>query len=258
MSGNKHLLLAGSASESHTACAAGIVARSRNAESAEPSVIVLSILLAFWIEASWDLRGERNVALEHLAAVRDEVIENVSVLGESTERCQDPAGAAQAIRHLLTLMGPEPTVIPGDSLIRLVARGVAGEAPLLRTSAFDAMVSSGALAQVASLSLQQELRRWRALVDQRRARAQFISDEIVKTLDYLVAIGASPRIADASRVDLPRSRFPLDVQEFLSDPIFAGTIGMLGIRRDQVCIDDEGRRQEAQDLVDFLSVTLEG
>ena len=30
---NKHLLLAGSASGSHTACAAGIVARSRNAES---------------------------------------------------------------------------------------------------------------------------------------------------------------------------------------------------------------------------------
>ena len=32
-SSNKHLLLAGRASKSHTACAAGIIARSRNAES---------------------------------------------------------------------------------------------------------------------------------------------------------------------------------------------------------------------------------
>ena len=91
--------------------------------AAEAAVIVLSILLAFWIDAAWELRRERAVALEHLVAVHEELVSNVALLGESAAQC--PNEASQAIRGLLTFMGPEPTLIPADSLIRLVARGVA-------------------------------------------------------------------------------------------------------------------------------------
>lgn len=96
------------------------------------------------------------------------------------------------------------------------------------------------------------------MIDTRRERVQITSDEIVKTIDYLVSIGASARINDASRVGLPASRFPLDVKALLSDPVFAGTIGTLGIRRDQVCMDDADRRRpQAQALIDLISAELD-
>ena len=221
----------------------------------EGVVIGLSILLAFWIDAAWELRRERAEALQHLEAVRDELVENLDVLEGSSRRCESKA--LPAIRHLLTLMGPSPSVIPVDSLTRLVARALRGNAPDLRTSAFDAMVSSGALAEVGSLALQQELRGWQTLVDGRRRRVEITSDEIVKMLDYLTSVGATPRIQEGSRVEMPASRFPLDVEALLKDPIFAGIIGNLGVRRGHVCQDDVGRRRQAEELVEFVSAELE-
>ncbi len=222
----------------------------------EGVVIVLSILLAFWIDASWELHRERDQALEHLQLVRDELVGNLDVLEEGAQQCED--GAAHVIRHLLTLMGPEPTMVPVDSLAHLVASSLRGNAPPLRTSAFDAFLSSGTPGEVASLPLQEELRRWQGTIEVRRERVQITSDEIAKTIEYLVSIGAQARINDASRVNLPPSRFSFDVKALLSDAVFASTIGSLGVRRDQVCMDDANRRKpRAQALIDLISAELD-
>lgn len=117
--------------------------------ASEGAVIVVSILLAFWIDAWWDNRQARMTEMTVLESIREEVEENRLELD-----------------RLLGLNG---------------------------------------------------------------TRVQITSDEIVKTIDYLVKIGAAARIQDASRVQLPASRIPLDVEALLSDPVFAGTIGTLSV-----------------------------
>ena len=59
----------------------------------ESLVIVASILFAFWIDATWEVRSDRARTQGHLEAVRSELGENLVLLDSSAVNCERVIGA---------------------------------------------------------------------------------------------------------------------------------------------------------------------
>ena len=219
----------------------------------EGLTIVVSILLAFWIDAMWDLSRERAQGLEHLEAVRTELQDNRDLLARYAAGCEGDNLAAN--RQLLALMGPSPEPVPLDSVTRLLAATFASPPPSLRTIAFDAMVASGALVDVGSQELQTEFRTWEAVLRTRESRVSIFNANLEKTVDYLVSSGVFGP-AGSSRVALPESRFGVEARTLLSDQVLEGWLRNMAIRRGQVCLDDVGRTERADSILRVVSGEL--
>ena len=220
----------------------------------EGVVILVSVLLAFWIDAAWELHRDRNQAFEFLDTVHDELERNVGILADHVASCEGGTYAAQ--RTLVALTSPAPPQISPDSVTRLVAPSLAGVPPRLEAPAVDALVSSGALSDIGSAMLRREFGRWRNLLEVREERRTIYENEIVKALDYFVSTGVQARWQHGSRVGLPRSNFSLDVEALLSDPVFSSVIGMLAIRKGQMCIDDARRGEQAGEVLGVVRAEL--
>jgi hypothetical protein len=220
----------------------------------EGLVIVLSILLAFWIDAMWDLSRDRAQAREFLDAVQSELAANVGILRDHVQSCEGGAYAAQ--RQLVSMTGPVPPRISEDSLTTLMALSLRGIPPRLETPAFDALVSAGALSDMNSAELRSEFGRWRTLLESRESRRAIAEDRVIKTLDYLERVGAAARLHEGSRVGLPPSNFTVDVEALLSDPVFAGTMGSLAVRKGQMCLDDDARRIQGEEFLRIVEAEL--
>ena len=163
-----------------------------------------------------------------------------------------------ATLQLLELMGPSPPAIPPDSLAGLLVRSFRGTPPDIRTAAFDALAASPEFAAVGSLELQRGLTGWRNLTDERRRRRQMSADQLERTLTYMERAGAAGHVNVQSRVGvIPPSRFPMAVRDLLSDPVFQGIVGSMGVLKAQVCQDDVRRRGAAEDLIQLVSAELE-
>jgi hypothetical protein len=200
-----------------------------------------------------DLSRERDQALEHLEAVRTELQDNRDLLERYAATCEGSNLAAN--RQLLALMGPSPDPVPLDSVSRLIRLTFASPPPSLRTIAFDATVASGALVDVGSQELQTEFRTWEAVLRTRESRVSIFNANLEKTVDYLVGIGLfGPSVS--TRVALPESRFALEVQALLSDPVLEGWLRNMAIRRGQVCLDDVRRAESADSLLRVVSTEL--
>ena len=205
----------------------------------EAAVIVASILLAFWIDAAWDLRQERNLAAEQLTAVLSELTENAAIVERYLERCPR---SVQTARILLSQMGDRPTLVPPDSLARQVSTILQSTPPMLQSAAFEAMVSSGQLAVVASLELQRALRDWASTLEERTRRRLLAADQLEELIDYLEGAGAMAYLHRGSRIEAMSADFSLDVGRLLADPVLGGIVGSAGIRLGQVCADDRSFR----------------
>ena len=202
-------------------------------------MIVASILLAFWIDAAWDLRQQRRLAIEQLSAVRSELTENAAILERYVEGCPQTVRVARA---LIAQMGESPAIVPPDSLARQVSTILQSTPPMLQSAAFAAMLSSGQLASVASLGLQQILREWASTLEERGRRRLIAADQLEKLIDYLESAGAMAYLHRGSRIDAMSADFPLDVDRLLADPVLGGIVGSAGIRLGQVCADDSDFR----------------
>jgi hypothetical protein len=205
----------------------------------EAAVIVVSILLAFWIDAAWDLRQDRNVAVEQLTAVHSELPEIAAIVERYLERCPR---SVQAARDLISQMGSQPISVAPDSLAMQVSTILQSTPPMLQGAAFEAMVSSGQLAAAASLELQRALREWASTLEERARRRLLAADQLEELMGYLESAGAMAYLHRGSRIEAMSADFPLDVGRLLADPVLGGIVGSAGIRLGQVCADDRSFR----------------
>ena len=58
--------------------------------------MVVSILLAFWIDVTWEFSKERGQGREHMEAVRAELLENIDALEGHAATCDRVLGATRA------------------------------------------------------------------------------------------------------------------------------------------------------------------
>jgi len=127
---------------------------------AEALLIVLSILLAFGIEAWWSRRGELLGEREALESLRADFIENL----ERLEEAQDSHDRIrEAAARLLAMAGPDAEQVAGDlTMDTLPMRLVAGPQVFLVTATYDALIASGRIDVLRSSELRRELARWSA------------------------------------------------------------------------------------------------
>ncbi len=195
---------------------------------AEGLLIVLSILLAFGIEAGWSQRGERQDEADALRGLRDDFVENIERLASVRS---EHAEVHDAAVQLLAMTGPVANQsVPDLGMDTLVMASIGGPKVLLVTATYDALIASGRIQLLQSAGLRRELARWATIVadlreEERDAFRQmdqrllpFLWDFVpIVTLD----VNILPRYQGS---DLNQSAFPRRYQDLLRSLRFENAI----------------------------------
>ena len=151
------------------------------------ALIVVSILIAFALEAWWD--GQRTLAEERaaLAAVRDDLraarLELDSVLLRN-ER------VVEAVAVVLALSEAEILSLPPDSALQLTIRSYGGGLTFdPTTGALQGLLSAGTLSDIRNHRLAAELSAWPGLMDEIEEDQAFIIDSFNRLQEVRVRTG---------------------------------------------------------------------
>lgn len=127
---------------------------------AEAVLIVVSILLAFGIEAWWAGQGERAAEAEAIAGLRSDFTENVRRLAEA--RASHAEIRASALR-LLAMTGPQAVQTEPDLVMDTLVMDLIGGPKVFPVSAtHDALIASGRIGILESAEIRRELSTWSA------------------------------------------------------------------------------------------------
>ena len=139
--------------------------------SAEGAVIVVSILLAFWIDASWDQWQERREEQRILGSLQNELRSNQAKLIRMTQFHKD---VEHAIRLLLSEAALPASTLSDDEIDTLI--GTASwfdTSSTFEMSAVDAVVLGGSLSIIDNESLRHRITGWsRDVAEVMRTEAQ--------------------------------------------------------------------------------------
>jgi hypothetical protein len=196
--------------------------------SAEGVLIVLSILLAFGIEAGWSERAERRAEAEALQALKDDFVENrarlASVISEHAE-------VRDASVRVLAMTGPEANQIVSDvAMDTLVMALIAYPKVFPVTATYDALIASGRIELLESATLRRELARWStAIADLREEERDAFRQMDQRLLPFLwdfvpvvtLDVNVHPRYEG---VDLSESRFARRYPELLRSMRFENAV----------------------------------
>ncbi len=186
---------------------------------AEGFVIVLSILLAFGIEAWWSERGERHAEAEALQGLRDDFVESLERLASAKSEHIEIRDASV---RLLAMTGPDADPTVSDLVMdTLVMALIGGPKVFPVTATYDALIASGRIELLESAALRRELARWSTAIADLREEEQEAFDQMDQRLlpflwDYVpivtLDLNVHPRYEG---VDLNQSRFPRRYRELL-------------------------------------------
>jgi hypothetical protein len=186
---------------------------------AEGLLIVLSILLAFGIEAWWSERGERHYAVEALQGLRDDFVENLDRLASAKSEHVEIRDASV---RLLAMTGPEADVtVPDLVMDTLVMALIGGPKAFPVTATYDALIASGRIELLESAALRRELARWSAAIADLREEEQDAFRQMDERLlpflwDYVPVLTLDLNVLPRYEgVDLDQSRFPRRYLELL-------------------------------------------
>lgn len=144
---------------------------------AEGSAIVVSILLAFAIDASWDKRQERGRELEALLALRTEFEEN----RRKADEVMDAHRAAEdRIARLLTMSEPEILGLEQDSLVVFVGSLAAPYSFDPVRGTVDALIGAGELDLLQEAELRQALTAFLNATEDAEEDAAFMGEFAVR------------------------------------------------------------------------------
>ena len=108
---------------------------------AEGFVIVFSILLAFWIDASWENHVEERREHEHLVAMRAEFETSQVGLQEVLSSIQHHAANVETLIEMLKAAGDQPVLVQGP----LLGSAITWRTSDVSMSTLNALMASGDL-----------------------------------------------------------------------------------------------------------------
>jgi hypothetical protein len=135
----------------------------------EGAVIVVSILLAFSIDAWWNIRIEQQREREQLVSMRAEFQAGLSGLDEVLNSVQGHAENVDSFIALLKAAGDEPALIPGS----LLGSAITWRTSDVSSSTLDALLASGELNLLRNVKLRASLASLPAFL------LDFTEDEII-------------------------------------------------------------------------------
>jgi hypothetical protein len=191
----------------------------------EAVLIVLSILIAFLIEAWWNDRQEQEALYRSLSALHSDFVENLSIMGKADEAHRRIKSASE---HVMSLTGPSPPAEIeeerlADAILTLTFR------PVLRPlrGSLDSLLNSGQWDLIENTALRTELAEWPTLVSRVNGRELQGQRTVLNNLVPLIWKQAPIRTIDATDPDFKHigpSRFPFSYQTLLQDQVFEGVV----------------------------------
>jgi hypothetical protein len=222
----------------------------------EGVLIIVSILIAFAIDAWWDERQDRSEETRILEALRSEFQENADRLPTHIRIRESDAEHARVLVEQIQTVGLGGRVIVTPE--QLMSFTVHGSFDPTR-GAFDAMLQSGDLRFIESQTLRQRLVRWPMLVADAVENDHFLrSTAAPRAFDYLaerVDLGLVDQIVrckyENSVEDCPSASFELKATSELS-----GIVAHIRGWSAESGAELEIVRKEALDLVQQLDEEL--
>jgi hypothetical protein len=210
----------------------------------EGAVIVVSILLAFGIDAWWQDSLQRATERQQLGVLQAEIGANQA---EFEARRQRGIGAREAQNTLIDLISPEKHVIPVDSLAHLLLGAWAFGIVEVESGAIDALLDSGDFRTSMRTDLYRLLVRYRVeLADhENEDRMQFIELR-TRLLEYVGSVAPGAFV-------FGRSDFPVPVAALLRDQQLEAVVSQLSVRTGSM----NRTIEELISLSDSISVLLD-
>ena len=208
----------------------------------EGLVIVVSILLAFAIDAWWDQQREVRDANDQVARVVSELRANVAILQAQDQSLEYTTRAA---REFLSIMGPDVGPVSIQDIGSMMFR-IYGVATLsLSNSATQNFLSSGQLTASRWIEVRLSLAELLSKVQQAENSSSELRQMRPAMLGHMQAIVSGLDVVKEHPLmaDYPASRFISDTSALLSDMKFESLIANYAIRM-------EINRQSVQALLE--------
>jgi hypothetical protein len=194
----------------------------------EGLVIIVSILLAFSIDAWWDARGEARDVREELALLAHQMEANRGRLAEITDGLERVTSSADA---LVDAIQPEPTLLSQDSLFRLVGRTLTFPDPAVESAALESILGGAQARGVGGGILRDHLLSFRADLDYLEDNFPLLRERREDVIAHLVR---TTPLASASAPPDDETAFPFPTESVLADPQLEGLLLNLRLRAGNV------------------------
>ena len=196
---------------------------------AEGVLIVVSILLAFGIEAWWADYGERRDEVEALKYIREDFVETAQRLDSANRSHQRIFDSS---KQLLEMTGPTPRIQVSELTVdALVMDLISGPRVFPVTATLDALTGSGRLDIISNSELRRELAAWSAAMaalqeSEREARAQMDQRFLPLIWDYvpIVSLDITSLSEAYGDVDLSPSRFSRRYEALFAERRFENAV----------------------------------
>lgn len=195
----------------------------------EGPIIIISILLAFAIDAWWEDRQQRSSAIEQLQRVATELEANAQYVNTKIKTLE---GAVAGSAAIMNWMGPEPDEAPRPLFDEYWTDTLSIGFFELQRSATSDILARGQLVNEGMDELRTSLLDWSARAngleqqyDMLRVEHSKMMDEVRATVPMWSLTDTHPLLAD-----FPRSRFPLNLDDFLGNPRIQGQLGIYALR----------------------------
>ncbi len=153
---------------------------------AEGAVIIISILLAFGIDAWWDRMLERREEGDAIEGLAGDFRENVAGLDETIRHHQE---TLDRLSRLAAMSPAELAAVPGDSADGFVFAIVAPWTFDRQDGTLDGLIASGALNVLRDVELRSDLLRWVALADDVAEEGADVRAIALRTIDRVAELG---------------------------------------------------------------------
>ncbi len=193
----------------------------------EGLVIVASILLAFGIDAAWDVRQERRTEDQLLRTLLAEIDVNRE---ELDHRRTQGAEARSAQLKLVDLIGPQSGTLSADSLGALLGTSMSFGIAEIESAALDAVLVGTGSPTPSRTRLLRLLRAYRTELEDHRMedRREWIDLRMELQL-YLVTVSPLTFVWAQERGHSPTD-FDIPVAALLRDQRLEGLVGILYVR----------------------------
>jgi len=215
-------------------------------------VIVVSILAAFGLDASWGMLQERETEAAHLLNLRRDFVETSARLSETEEHERRSAELA------LRLLGSGPSVPPEEldtALFDLWA--VPTFEPV--TGALGELIASGQLRLIRDELLRSSLAAWDSDVEGYRRREQWSQDNWnLFVAPYIMREMSLAQLAAGALVGGPSNDYPRDHVQLLDDPYFHNLVTHRWIAAQDVLASLVQVRARCDEIIERLEASLPG
>ena len=196
---------------------------------AEGVLIVVSILLAFGIEAWWAGRAERRDEVDALRNLRVDFVETAQRLTAASE---EHTGLRDSSIRLLAMTGPAPSAQIDELVVdSLLMDLIGGPKVFPVTATLDALLGSGRLDVISSSEIRRELAAWSAAMvelqeEEREARAQMDQRFLPFLWDYVpvVTLDLTAFSHEYGDVGLTPSRFNRRYEALFAERRFENSV----------------------------------